>query len=114
MAATTLGLDRDRAVAAEPGDLPLLQHPQQLGLRGERQLADLVQEQGAALRGLERALARGDRAGEGTPLVPEQLALDQVLGQRRAVDGDERGRWRRAHGGAGPGRPAPCPIRSRP
>ena len=33
---------------------------------------------------------RADRAGEGAALVAEELALDQVLGDRRAVDLDER------------------------
>src|SRR5206468_9368739 len=32
----------------------------------------------------------GDRPGEGALLVTEQLGLEQLLGERRAVDGDER------------------------
>ena len=40
-------LHRNGAGRAQPGDPPLLQHPEQLGLRGERQLADLVEEQRA-------------------------------------------------------------------
>src|SRR5262249_12396469 len=38
-------------------ELLLLQHPQQLDLRLERQLADLVQEDGASMRQLETAHA---------------------------------------------------------
>ncbi|MBS7664230.1 hypothetical protein I0D00_20175 [Pseudomonas lalucatii] len=43
-------------VGAERLDLLLLQHPQQLGLQRQRQVADLVEEQGAAVGNLlERA-----------------------------------------------------------
>ena len=41
---------------------------------------------------LEQATLVARRAGEGAPLVPEELALEQPFGQRRAVDGDEGGR----------------------
>ena len=41
---------------------------------------------------LELAAAIGDRAGEGAAHVAEQLALDQLLGNRRAVHLDERRR----------------------
>ena len=53
-------------------------------------LAHLVEEERAAVRQLEPALAVGDRAGEGAAHVAEQLALDDGLGQRRAVHLDER------------------------
>ena len=53
-------------------------------------VADLVEEDGAAVGQLEPALAHRDRAGEGALLVPEQLAFDQRRRQRRAVDPDER------------------------
>src|SRR6266550_2210087 len=69
----------DRAVATHAADLALLDHPQQLRLRGQRQLADLVQEQGAPCGRLERPLAEHVRAGEGAALVPEQLVFDQAL-----------------------------------
>jgi hypothetical protein len=68
----------------------LLEHAQQLGLQIERQLAELVEEHGAAARELERALARRDRAGERALLVAEQLALDQRASDRAAVHHDER------------------------
>ncbi len=66
------------------------EHAQQLGLHGERQLADLVEEDRSARSGLERAGPRPHRAGEGAPRMPEQLPLDERAGQRRAVDDDER------------------------
>src|SRR4029453_14083593 len=58
----------------------LLEEAQDLDLEGERQLADLVEEQGAALGRLEFALALYMRAGEGAPLVAAQLAPQQGLG----------------------------------
>ncbi len=64
---------------------PVLQHVQQLRLQRRRHLADLVEEQRAAM-GLDeqpRALAGGAR--ERSARVTEQLALQQGLGQRRAV-----------------------------
>ena len=45
------GVDPPRHAGADPGDLALLQHPQQLRLHGQRQLAHLVQQQRAARRG---------------------------------------------------------------
>ena len=50
-----------------------------------RQLADLVEEQRAAVGQLELALLGGLGVGEGARLVAEQLRLDQLLGQRAAV-----------------------------
>jgi len=51
-------VDLHRLVAAERFDRSFLQHPEQLGLRRLRQLRDLVQEQRAAMRGLEAAVRR--------------------------------------------------------
>ncbi|MCY1288265.1 hypothetical protein D9M70_372960 [compost metagenome] len=56
----------------------------------QRHVADLVEEQGAAIGLLDQAahtLAAG--SGEGSGLVTEQLALDQGFRHRRAIDGDE-------------------------
>ena len=77
-------------VGAERLDRPLLQHAQQLGLRRQRHLGDLVEQQRAAVGRLEAAVAALDRAGERAALVAEQLRLEQRLRERRAVDGDER------------------------
>src|SRR5581483_3518754 len=82
-------VDLDRLLGADGVDLALLQGAQQLHLRVERQLPDLVEEQRAAVGLLELADALVHRTGEGAPLVPEQDALDQVLGDGAAVDGDE-------------------------
>ena len=83
-------VDADRLVAADALELALLQHAQQLDLGLERQLADLVEEQRAAVRQLEAALVLADRAGERALLVAEQLALDEAGGDRGAVHLDEQ------------------------
>ena len=88
-------VDGDRAIAADPLDLALLEHAQQLGLHGGRHVADLVEEERAALGLLELAEVPGARAGEGALLVPEQLRLDQLGRHRGAVErheGRERAR----------------------
>jgi hypothetical protein len=65
-------------------------------LQVERHVADLVEEERAAVGLLEAAAPRRLRAGECAALVAEQLALEQVLGYRRGVDRDERTRGARA------------------
>jgi hypothetical protein len=59
-------------------------------LRGHRQGAQFVEEQGAAIGFLEPAGARASRAGEGAGLVAEQFRLDECLGQGGAVHDDQR------------------------
>ncbi|AUX48415.1 uncharacterized protein SOCE26_099490 [Sorangium cellulosum] len=74
---------------ADAGDAPLLEHAEELHLDGGGSVADLVEEEGAAVRGGEQArlVARG--AGEGAAHVAEQLALQELGRQGAAVDGDE-------------------------
>ena len=83
-------VDLERVVVAHAADLAALEHAQQLGLHGSGQFADFVQEQRAAVGDLEQADPVIVGAGEGAFAVAEQLALDQVFGQRAAIDGDER------------------------
>ena len=61
-------------------DRAFFQGPEELGLQVQGQFADLVEQQRAAVRVLELALAVGDRAGERSLDVPEQLGLDRALG----------------------------------
>ena len=82
--------DRDRVGAADGADLLLLQHAQELHLQAHRHVADLVEQQRAAVRRLEQALVGAMRARERAFLVTEELGLEQVLGHRAAVDRDER------------------------
>ena len=51
---------------------------------------DFVEQQGAAVGLLELADAAAGGAGEGAFLVAEQFRFQQVFGDGRAVDGDER------------------------
>src|SRR5207237_3872648 len=85
-------IDRLLLAAAEPPERPLLQHPQQLHLRRGLHLRNLVEKQRAAVRELEDAGAPIVRAGERALLVPEDLALEQRLRNRGAIDRDERKR----------------------
>ena len=79
-----------RDVAADALVDSFLQDAQQLHLHRQAHVADLVEEQRAALGDLEAALAGGDRAGERALLVAEQFGLEQLGGNGAAVDGDER------------------------
>ena len=79
----------DGARTAQPLELALLQHAQQLGLQLQRNLAHLVQEHGAAMRQLEAADALRDGAGERALLVAEHLAFQQAGGNGGAVQLDE-------------------------
>ena len=83
-------VDLERLVAADALERPLLQEAQQLHLRGQGDLAHLVEEERAAVGLLEAALAPGDRAGERALLVAEELALQERLAERRAVEPHER------------------------
>src|SRR5262249_7915238 len=74
----------------DPGELALLEHAEQLRLESERQLADLVEEERASRRRLELADAPLGRPGEGAALVAEELALEELVRDRGAVERDER------------------------
>src|SRR5881397_4144984 len=89
-------VDPDRQVAADALELLLLDGAQELRLRLERHVAHLVEEERAAVRRLELPLAPRDRARERALLVAEELALDQLLAERRTVHLDQRLRAPRA------------------
>jgi hypothetical protein len=83
-------VEGQRTVGAEGLHRARLERAQQPRLRGERQLAELVEEQRTAV-GLEaRSLARCQRAGERARPVAEELRLDQLLAGGAAVDHHER------------------------
>jgi hypothetical protein len=83
-------VDAARDVLTHPPQFPFLDRPQQLGLGARRQLADLVEQQRAGVRLLEDARPLGDGARERAAGVPEQLGLDEIVGQRGAVERAER------------------------
>src|SRR5262249_44251159 len=83
-------VDGHFAVTAEPRELAALQDLQELRLQARVHLGDLVEEDRAAVRDLELAELALLRAGERALLVAEQLALEQLLRQRRTVHFHER------------------------
>ena len=82
-------VDLHRPGPADPVDLPLLDGAKQLRLQAHVHLADLVEQQRAAVGLLEPADPAGHGAGKGALLVAEQLGLQQRFRDRRAVDRDE-------------------------
>ena len=81
---------RDVHRAAHAAERARLEHAQELGLELRRHLPDLVQEQRAAVGELEQALPEAFRVGERPALVAVQLALEQRLGDRAAIELHER------------------------
>ena len=81
---------RLRSRAAEAPHLPLLQRREELRLHRERERADLVEEQHAAVRSLKESRLALTRIGERAALHAEQLGFDEVLRDRGAVDLDPR------------------------
>ena len=78
-------VDPLRARAADALELLLLEDAQQLRLQLERDVADLVEEERAAVRQLEAPDPLRDGAGERAALVAEELALEQARsGWRRS------------------------------
>ena len=72
-------------------DLAPIERAEQLRLQLARQLADLVEEQRAAVGLLNAPSRRSIGAGERAALVAEQLGLDQRWrSQRAAIEHDER------------------------
>ncbi len=70
--------------------LAFLEDAQQLGLHRQRQLADLVEQQRAAVGLGEVAGVGAGGAGEGAAGVAEQLRLGQLVRDGRAVELHQR------------------------
>jgi outer membrane PBP1 activator LpoA protein len=101
-------VDAHRNLSADAIELAFRQHAQQPRLQLRRHVADLVEEQRAAVRLLEAAATLAIRAGERALLVAEQLGLEQVRGERRRVERDERLSLRAGCADARRARRAPC------
>src|SRR3990172_2587369 len=80
----------DRGGAADTVNVPLLENAKYLLLKVDPQVADLVKEQRPAVRKLELSFFNFNGPGKRSFHVAEQFALDQVLGNRRAVHGNEQ------------------------
>src|SRR3989304_1874542 len=84
-------VDQPRGGPTDPLHLLLLQGPQQLRLHRGRHVPDLVEKKGPPVRHFELpGLPPLLRAGEGPLLVAEQLRLEELRGNGRAVELDER------------------------
>ncbi len=68
---------REGARTSQAFELALLQDAQQFGLQLERNLADLVQEDGSAIGQLKAADALRDGAGESAALMSEEFTFQQ-------------------------------------
>src|SRR5262249_22644908 len=83
-------VDRLAARRAEAPDDLILDDLEDLALQRLGQEPDLVQEDGALVRRLEEARLGLLRIGERAALEAEELRLHERLGDRRAIDVDER------------------------
>ena len=83
-------VDLDRLHPAQAHEVAFLDDAQQLRLGLERHVADLVEEDAAAIGEIEEPLLRIDRSGERAFHVPEERRLEEVRRQVAGVDGDER------------------------
>ena len=83
-------IDDLRPRAAQPPDGLVLDHLQELRLEPLGEQPHLVEKDHAAVRDLEQPRLRLAGVSEGAPLESEQFRLDERLGERRAVDVDER------------------------
>ena len=82
-------VDGNLLASADALDDSLLQEAKQLRLQCHRHVADLVEEQCAAVGDFDLADRLFVCTREGTFLVAEQLGLEQILGDRSAVYRDE-------------------------
>jgi hypothetical protein len=83
-------VDLEALRRAHGAHLALLQHAQELHLERDGHVADLVQEERALVRRLEKTLVVAVRARERAFDVSEELGFEKLLGDRAAVDRHER------------------------
>src|ERR1017187_8582390 len=76
-------------IAAQPFKLLLLQYSQQLGLKFEGDIANLVEEKGAFVCLFEATYFTSDCAGECSLFMTEQLTFQQPEGNCGAVEPHE-------------------------
>ena len=107
-------VDLDRPRAPQALEAAVLHHAQELGLQVGGEVLHLVEEDGAAGGQLDLARLGLLGVGEGARLVAEQLRLQELGGDRRAVDLDEREVTPRAGVVQPVGERGPCRCRSRP
>ena len=82
-------VDVDGRELAERVDLARFEEPQELGLKVETEVANLVEEQGAVLGGPDEALVVAIGAREGAAALAKELALEELARDGGAVEGDK-------------------------
>ena len=82
-------VDALRPRLAEGHDFMLLQKSQQLGLHVERQIADLVEEEGPARRRPHKPGLVGHRPGKAAAPMAEKLAVGEIAASGGAGVGEE-------------------------
>ena len=76
--------------ASDPPHLARLKDAEEAPLDLEGDVADLVEEQGTAVRGLERSVATGIGPGEGAFLVAKELGFHEGVLKAGGIEGDKR------------------------
>ncbi len=94
MAAITRAVVRSSAVPPTRANVPYSTTRKIFSWNGSGHVADLVQEERAAVGSLERAAPNGVGAGERAFLVPEQLAFQKRVVERGTVERHQRPRRR--------------------
>src|SRR6202011_2099522 len=79
-------VDAPRPVNSDRLKFAVLQHPKQLGLHRQRQLADFIQKKCPAVGQLKAANAISHRPAESTLDMAEKLALEKLPWDCGAVD----------------------------
>lgn len=82
-------IDGDGANATEAFERFFLEGTEKLGLEVERDVADFIEEEGAAVGHFEASDLLGKRAGEGATFVAEEFAFEETGGNGGAVECDE-------------------------
>jgi hypothetical protein len=82
-------VDAAPGLAAHTANLPGFEDAKEARLKIGRQLGDLVEEERAPVRLLERPAMGLDRPCERAALVPEELALDELARKPAAIDRHE-------------------------
>ena len=80
----------DGACATHSFKFSFLKHPQELGLNHRRDFTDLIQEYRPTMSQLKPSLTARYRSGKSSLFMTKEFALDQVVGNRRTINGDER------------------------
>src|SRR4051794_12445683 len=99
----TAEVDLDDLIASDAGNFPFLQHSQQVSLRLQTDVPDLVEKYRATFGNFKLPLLSILRSRERALFVSEEFALEQRLGQSAAVNCHKRmeaphaGRVDRAH-----------------